>query len=131
MARSVEHFTDDSPSALSVVYFLDHSLINSFTLSAKTWWKFEGRSFRLGHHQELLNNRFNELNCASASFDMVVIVMSIFFNAVQRIFKLILAVGHEARVFRLPSGVGRPFIIQNTVAQLVAPTAGLLALTLW
>ena len=131
MGWSLEHLLDDLLPALSVVDLFDHPLVDGLALSAKARRKLERGALGFRHNEELLHNRLDKLNRPRARLNVVVIVMSVLFNAMQGIFKLVLTVGNESRVFRRPRGVRSPFIIEHTVAQLITAAARLLALTLW
>jgi hypothetical protein len=82
MARSVKHLLDDLLSTLSIVYLLNDALVDCFTLTAEAGGKFESIPLWLRHDDKLLNDGLYKLNCAVASFDVVVIIMSIFFDTV-------------------------------------------------
>ena len=53
--------------------------------------------------------------------------MALLFNAVEAFFVDVLLVGDEAGIFACPSGVGRPLVVENGVAEFISATAGLLA----
>lgn len=131
MTWSVEHLANDLFTTLAVINLLNNPLVDRLALAAQAARELERRPFRVRHHQELLNNRLNELYRARGRLNVVVVVMSIFLDPVQRIFKLVLAMGDETRVLRRPSRVRRPLVVQDAIAELVATTAGLLTLTFW
>lgn len=128
MTRSVKHLPDDPLSTLPIINLLDDPLVDSFALATQTTRKLESRPFTLRHHEELLDNRFNKLDSAGTRLDMVVVVVSVLLNAMERIFKLVLPMGDKPRVFRCPGWMRRPFIIENTVAKLITATTRFLSL---
>jgi hypothetical protein len=130
MAWSFKHVLDDFLATLTVIHFLDHTLVDGLALTTKSRRKLESCSFGLRHDGKLLHNWLNELNSTGTSFDMMIVVMTILFNTVESIFVLILAMRNEPRILRFPSGMRSPFVIEHAVAQLIATTARLLSLSL-
>jgi hypothetical protein len=53
--------------------------------------------------------------------------VTLLFDAVEAFFVDVLLVSDEAGIFAGPSGVGRPLVIENGVAEFVSTAAGLLA----
>ena len=128
MAWPVKHLADDPFPALSIINLLDHPLVDCFTLATQPTRKPKCRSFCLGHHQELLNNRLDELDGTSAGLNMMVVIVSIFLNTMKRVFELILPMRNETRIFRRPGRVRCPLIVEHAVTKLIAATARLLPL---
>ena len=128
MARPLKHLPNDFLTALAIINLLDDPLVNGLTLASKTRRQLERRPLSFRHDKKLLHNRFNQLDRTRTSLDMMIIVMTIFLDTVQRIFILVLPVRNKARIFRFPSWMRRPRVIQNGIAQLIATAAGLLPL---
>ena len=128
MTRPVKHLADDPLPALSIINFLDHPLVDCFTLATQPTRKPKCCSFCLRHHQELLNNRLNQLDGTSAGLNMMIVIMSILLDTVKRVFELILPMCNETRIFRRPRRMGCPLIVEHAVTKLIATTARLLPL---
>ena len=80
--RPRQHVIDHFNALLAIVDLLDDSLGDGVALTTKSWGKPKIGSLCVGHDAELLNKGFHKLDCASAGFDVVVIVVAILFDAV-------------------------------------------------
>ena len=130
MTRPLKHFTNNLFATLAVVDLLDNTLVNGLTLTSETRGQLESGPLNLRHDQKLLNDGFDQLDSTCTSLDMMVVVMPILLDTVQRIFVLILSVGNKARIFGFPSRMRGPRVVQNGVAKLITTTARFLTLTL-
>jgi hypothetical protein len=130
VAWPLKHVLYDLLAPITIIHFLDDTLVDGFALTTKPRRKLERSPFGFRHNSKLLDYWFDELDGPGTGLDMMVIVMSILFNTVESVFKLIFAMRNKARILGFPSGVGCPFVVQHAVAQLIATTARLLSFTL-
>lgn len=73
----------------------------------------------------MLGNGLKELDALLIRLDIKVVIVSFFFDAMKTLLVTILAMGNETGIFRGPSGVRGPLIVEYFVAKLITAAARL------
>jgi hypothetical protein len=73
----------DVLTLLTTIELHDDTLVNGLALSAKAGRKLEGKLLLLRQATQGLSKRLEQLNCAAACFDVVVVVVALLLNAVE------------------------------------------------
>jgi hypothetical protein len=120
-----EEVVNNLGALLRPIDFLENTFVDGGTGTSKSRWHLECFSFVRRKVQHLLSDRLKKLNALGIGFDVKVVVVSLFLDAVKTLFKSILAVGDESRVFGGPGWVRSPFIVEHGVAHLIPATAWL------
>ena len=123
--RVLQQTLDDGLALFAAVELLDHALVDGGALAAKTRREGEVGALLLRHSRDALCDGLEELHRSQGGLYVVVVVVPLFFDAVQGLLEPVLAVGHEARVLRRPGRVRRPLVVQHAPAHLIPAAAGL------
>ena len=78
----------------------------------------------------MLSNWLQKLDRSVTDANVEVVVMTLFLYTMKSVFKVVLAMRCKSRLFRGPSGMCSPFIVEDCIANLVTATAFLGALLL-
>jgi len=119
---------NDLLALLPTIELLDDAFVDRLTLTANASRNLEQLTLPFGHAEELLGEGFEKLDRAPACFDVVVVIVSFFFDLVQSLLVEVLPVGDEPGVFGRPGRVRCPVIVEDFVAKLITATAWLEAL---
>ena len=118
-----EQLFDYVLSPITAVNLHDDALVDGLALTSKTRREHKVGAILLLHGEQLICDRFQLLDGATASLNVEVIVVALLFYPVKTFFELVLAVSNETGVFRGPCWMRSPFVVQDRLAQLVTATA--------
>lgn len=108
----LEHVVGDFAALLGSVYLLEHPLVDRGALPAQPSRHLEVGPFRGRQREHLLCDRLQELYALLVRLDVEVVVVPLFFDAMQTLLVGVLPMSDEARVLGCPGRVRGPLIVE-------------------